>query len=182
MLKNNFILLLFLGLFSCVSVEFTEPQPFWTENLNEIPSQLHGTYYSKENDTIEIGKNYYKVLNTNDNSILEKNPSRKIELSDSLIMRKIGRYIFLNEKEKENWSVSLITLNKEKSIKIGFITGSSEELNSKLSFISVQEIVTDESGKATKFILTPTKKELKRLIKKNAFEEALVLFPIKTTR
>ncbi|MCB0410569.1 MAG: hypothetical protein KDD29_10145, partial [Flavobacteriales bacterium] len=71
---------------------------------------------------------------------------------------------------------------KEKSIKIGFITGSSEELNSKLSFISVQEIVTDESGKATKFILTPTKKELKRLIKKNAFEEALVLFPIKTTR
>ncbi len=175
----SFFILLF---FSCVSVEFTEPQPFWTENLNEIPSQLHGTYYSKENDTIEIGKNFYKVLNTNDNSILEKNPSRKILLSDSLIMRKMGPHIFLNEKEKENWSVSLITLNKDKSIKIGFITGSSEELNSKLSFISVREIVTDESGKATKFILTPTKKELKRLIKKNAFEEALVLFPIKPTR
>lgn len=180
MLKNYFILVLFLSLFSCVSVEFTEPQPFWTEDLNTFPQQLQGTYYSNENDTFKVGKNYYQILSSNDESVMDHQLPDKVFLSDTMLLKKMGKTYFLNAKQEENWSLSLINIKSDNSISIEYILGSYEELNNQLQFIKNQVIKKDENGKIRKFILTPTKKEFKQLLKKNLFEESMILKPINT--
>lgn len=180
MLKNNFILVLCLGLSSCVSVEFTEPQPFWSEDLNTFPTQLHGTYCSNENDTFIVSSNYYQILSSRDESIMDHQLPDKVFLSDSMLLKKMGKTYFLNAKQEENWSLSLIKIKSDNSISIEYIIGSSEELSNQLQFIKKQEVKKDENGKIRKFILTPTKKEFKQLLKKNLFEESMILKPINT--
>lgn len=175
-MKKYFIsILVSTVFFSCVSVAFTDPQPSDVKNLTSFPSSFQGTFYSNENDTFRIGATFYKVINTNDQSFFNGEEQKEVPLSDSLLLRKYGNLYCLNVKEDENWSVCVLKQLKDKSISVGFLTGSSEELTKKLDFIQNKKIIRDEEGKVDKFILTPTKKEFKLLIKKKYFEKSLVL-------
>jgi len=175
-MMKKFVLYLFVSFlfFSCVSVEFTQPQPVGAKNLDAFPPEMQGKYYSSESDTFEIGANFYKVVSTKDDDAMLKTNIDRAFLSDSLILRKYGSQFLLNANEDGNWVVSILEM-KNKNIAIGYIVGSSEELTQKLDFIKKKKIARDEDGKIDKIILTPSKKEFKMLIKKNVFEESLVL-------
>jgi len=163
--------------FSCVSVEFTSPQPSWEEDLGSFPTEMHGTYYSNENDTFEIGTNYYKIVSTSDETFFKTNENQVL-LSDSMTLKKYGNSYFLNVKEKGNWTVSSLKVNRNNTISIGYIIGPSEDLVKKLDFINDKAFVKDEDGKVDRIILNPTKKEFKLMVRKKLFEQSLLLTKI----
>ncbi|MCB9361579.1 MAG: hypothetical protein H6587_11115 [Flavobacteriales bacterium] len=168
-----------LLLFSCTSVVFTNPQPTWVKNSTHFPEEIYGTYYTNENDTFEIGANFYKVLASNYNSLFNNNIINEFYLSDSLLLKQLGKKYFLNAKENDNWTISLLNIKKNQSISIEYISGKREELVKNLNFISNKTYLKDENEKIETIILNPTKKEFKQLIKKKLFKETLTLKKVK---
>lgn len=175
---KNFILLLFIAfLSSCISVEFTKPQPSWCENLSEFPKEMHGKFYTSDNDTIEIGSGYYKLISSKTKDSSEINDEVKIaeQLSDSLLFKSYNKAYFLNRKEQGNWRISMISINKNKSIKVFAALESEDKLLKKIKRVKDKTILKDVNGKTTNIILNPTEKEFKKLISSKLFVEYMVL-------
>ena len=177
-MAKNFILLLFIAfLSSCISVEFTKPQPSWCENLSEFPKEMWGKFYTNENDTIEIGSGYYKLISTKtkDSSIVNAEVNIVEQLSDTLLFKSYNKAYFLNNKEQDHWKVSMIKINKDKSITVFAALESEDKLLKKLKRVKDKTILKDVTGKTTNIILNPTIKEFQKLISSKLFVEYMVL-------
>lgn len=175
-MARNFIILLFIvSLSSCISVEFTQPQPGWCDNLAEFPKEMQGHFYSDENDTIEIGNNYYQLISTDHHSMLDSPTKNKEQLSDSLLFKSYKKIYFLNSKTNGNWRVSIIKINKNQRITVYTSISSEEKLIKKIKIIKDKTFIKDETGKIKRVILNPSEKEFKKLIKSNLFVEYMVL-------
>lgn len=130
---------------------------------NDLLPIKHGITFNIENDTL-----HYRIkvrLST--------------YLSDSLILKRQGNIWVLNEKEegKNYWNVYLIEKLKNKNLNLltigHFSTESSVdpkiEYDGKLEdFYTITDFVQFEEGK---YIVNPTAKEFKKLIKKGLFKE-----------
>lgn len=175
MARNLVILLLIASLSSCISVEFTQPQPYWCANLTGFPVKMQGHFYNNENDTVEIGSNYYKLISTDKNSILDSNTKNTEQLSDSLLFKSYKKIYFLNSKTNGNWRVSMVKINRNHSITVYNAISSEEKLIKKLKNIKDKTILKDETGKIKRVILNPSEKEFKKLVRSKLFIEYMVL-------
>lgn len=174
-MTKNFILIFLVGsLCSCLSVEFNKPQPYWCDNLSEFPKEMQGRFYTNENDTIEIGKDYYKQISSNPNSTIDTDLKTFEHLSDSVLLKKYKKNYFLNSKENENWKVSMVKLNKDKSFTVYAALEAEDKIMKKLYNIKDKTILRDENEKATKIILNPTKKEFQKILKSKLFVEYII--------
>lgn len=175
-MARNFIILFFITfLSSCISVEFTQPQPYWCANLTLFPNEMQGHFYSNENDTVEIGSNYYKLISKDSNSILDTDTKNTEQLSDSLLFKPYKKIYFLNSKTNGNWQVSMVKINKNHSITVYNAISSEEKLIKKLKNIKDKTILKDETGKIKRVILNPSEKEFKKLFRSKLFVEYMVL-------
>lgn len=175
MARNLTILLLIASLSSCISVEFTQPQPNWCANLTEFPIEMRGHFYSNENDTVEIGSNYYKLISKDKNSILDIDAKNTEQLSDSLLFKSYKKIYFLNSKTNGNWRVSMVKINKNHSITIYNAISSEEKLIKKLKIVKDKTIIKDETGKIKRVLFNPSEKEFKKLVRSKLFVEYMVL-------
>lgn len=93
------------------------------------------------------------------------------QLSDDQVLRNFKGLYFLNYKESNNfWTVKTLTLDKEGILTFNRIYGGEEEIRKIKEMTTVEEI-TDKEGKVVNYKVRPTKKELKKILKSNLFEE-----------
>ncbi len=175
MAKKFIVILLITTLSSCLSVEFTKPQPSWCDNLSEFPKEMQGHFYNNEKDTIEIGTNFYKLISASQNPVIDVDIKSTKYLSDSLLLRTYRKNYFLNTKENNNWRVSIIKINNAKDITVYSALESEDKLMKNLKKVKDKTILKDESGKTTNIIVNPTKKEFQKLINSKLFVEYMVL-------
>ena len=175
MVRNFIILLFIVSLSSCISVEFTQPQPSWCNNLTAFPKEMQGHFYNNENDTVEIGNNYYKLISTDHNSILDSNIKNIEQLSDSLLFKSYKKIYFLNSKTNGNWRVSMVKISKNHIVTVYTSISSEEKLLKKLKAIKDKTFIKDEAGKIKRVILNPSEKEFKKLVRSKLFVEYMLL-------
>ncbi len=90
------------------------------------------------------------------------------EISNQQIIRKFKGHYFLNyEQTENNWSVRRLTLNRDE---LSFSKVRLPEDISELQEITEVEELKSDSGKVVSYRLNPTRKELKKLLKRSFSE------------
>ncbi|TLX76984.1 hypothetical protein E9993_04675 [Labilibacter sediminis] len=135
-----------------------------------IPVDI-GIPYSIKNDTLS-----YKI-----------NLLIPYYLSDSLQLKKLGKYFVLNQKDlyKEYWSVYLLSKQKDESIKlemVGNFDTNTDDKNKTRYDGNINDFfhITDfKEIENENYLINPSKRELKKLIRKDFFKELDVLLKVK---
>ncbi|WP_375558751.1 hypothetical protein ACE193_13495 [Bernardetia sp. OM2101] len=92
------------------------------------------------------------------------------QISDEQVLKKFKGSYFLNIKEDENfWRVNRLDLTKD-SLFIGYITPSDTLLNYDF-VIKNEKLDASDSSKTIEYVISPSRKEFKELMKPNSFEE-----------
>ena len=79
---------------ACDSFYFTSPQPVDSENIYEFPRKIRGAY-SKNNDSVIFGKDYFKSIEYNEDQI----PRHLADTSSSYILKNNKIYLVDNDEE-----------------------------------------------------------------------------------
>jgi hypothetical protein len=163
-MKQYIILFLITSLLTaCISVEFKDPQPKKGKPLNEYPEEFIGTYTSPDLDTIIVGKTYFISNSLSLETDNKVKTTQKIELSDSVLLKKVGHTFILNMRSKENWSIVIFSKSSN-GLTIDTFNANDKEFLAKLKSITKTEEVRDTDGNLKKIILNPTEKEFKKII------------------
>lgn len=105
MKKSTLLFILSVILLSCTEVIFEEPQPPGVNSISKIPKELLGKYsfvILNEETLMEIGPDFIT------------NEDEKSYLSDSLVVKRIGKKIFVNklisegEKKLGKWNTYIL--------------------------------------------------------------------------
>ena len=92
------------------------------------------------------------------------------EISNTQILKKVKGSYFLNYQEGENyWRVNRIDI-KEDTIFIGHISPSDTLLQ--FDFVTKNEEIAEDSSITKEYVINPTRREFKKLMKRNSFENA----------
>ncbi len=148
---------------SCIEINFENPQPKGIANEKTIPETIHGKYSMGEGDTLIISKNKISFANdTNDFNF-------DLYLSDSLIVRTLGKRYFVNIKADSSfWSLYVLKKNKANLDVLTIYTDSLPQIETMKKITNVKEIY-HKTGTLDMYIVDPTQKELKKMIKKDVF-------------
>jgi hypothetical protein len=167
-------LILYLGILLTVSscgpfIFFEQPQPASSEMENIFPKALQGIYNDDANN-VPLIINELTCEYGNDTFDMWK---EKGQLSDSLILKKNKSYYFLNLLEERGWYVMVISIQNFDKLEIYFIGGDDEavaveEIEKLKNLTKVNEIF-NSSGGIDHYLINPTQKELKKMLKKNMF-------------
>lgn len=189
-MKNLILSLISILLISsCVSVEFTSPQPSNEKSLKKFPKKLRGEYQVQilsngesepeeaSSDKIIIGENYYEELG-------KVNKNNKVYLSDSCVLKPYNKDYFINFKNRTevNWTSALLKFNEKGNLVVyGLFAG--EDMEEK-PFIEALNAITpvhrlSEDEVSTKYDISPSKEELSRLITERYFKPVYELIRIK---
>lgn len=156
-------------LISCVEVKFEEPQPKGVKPLEVIPESIRGTYIMGENDTMKISADGFVLLNDSSKK------DEVHELSEFFVIKKWRKSYFINirEKDEESWSVIFITRNKEKRMTVGILSFNNKELDEieKIKKITEVEEIKNSEGEIVEYRINPSKRELKKIMKTSSFLE-----------
>ncbi|GAL84492.1 hypothetical protein MYP_1720 [Sporocytophaga myxococcoides] len=146
-----------------------------THNILFLRYDVDSNFTGNKNNDVEL-KVYYekeklKVLKISGDSIYTQYQAidTVFKISDSQLCRSLKGSYFLNYKYGENnWKVQRLDLEKDR-LSVSMIMPQ----DSLFKLLPVQEKVTlkNDSGEIISYQLKPTRKELQRLIKDNAFEE-----------
>lgn len=183
---KNLILCVLSVLFisSCVSVEFTSPQPSNEKSLKKFPKEMRGDYLVRiisgdeepALDTLKIRDKYYLDQSKANDS--------KVFLSDSCIIKSFNNDYFINFKGTNEvyWTVALLRLEPNKKLMVyGLFAGEDmeeEPFIEALNSITTVHKVVDEEG-TTKYDISPSNEELSRLITEQYFKPVYELIRIK---
>jgi hypothetical protein len=161
---------------SCISLFFIEPVPSDVKNYNSIPKPLWGEW-TKEDETHIINQSIWIKQRTDSTGLTKTNI--EFELSDSLIIRKVGKYHFINTLE-ENGYWCLYLGFKEKDL--FFIRALSAE--DTLIFGNSLDIIADKTGDKNDYFYNKpiTKKQMKKFIKNGGFTDTLIVFDIRNRK
>lgn len=146
-----------------------------TQNILFGKEDIDSTFTGDRNNDEELmayfGNEYLKVLKISGDSIYAQYQviDTVFKISESQLCRSLKGSYFLNYKYGEyNWKVQRLDLEKDR-LSISMIMPH----DSLFKLLPVQEkaIIKNDSGKITSYQIKPTRKELQKLIKENAFEE-----------
>jgi len=167
MKKVGLSLLLIITLLSCIEVKFEEPQPHGVKQLDVIPENIQGSYLIGNSDTLKVYADSFVILK-------ESTKERTVhKLSEFFILKKWKGSYFINIRKPNDmyWTVVFITTDKDKKMAIGMLSFSDNNLDKidALGKITSVEIIKDEDGNVKNYIIKPTKRELKKIIKNSSF-------------
>jgi hypothetical protein len=190
-------------------VSFNESQPTNTESLPKIPERLKGNYFNpKDNSLLTISEilirktyDFDKKIHINEldsldilsgNTIINSKTNEKtlvkregdsliyhVHFSDTIfvlnqnnILKKYKGYYFLNTAfDENNWEVKKLKLANGK-LTFGSIN-SIEEIN------SLEKITETPHDTISPYKFKPTKKQFKKFIKNNGFNDNEIYFRLK---
>jgi len=169
-MKNLILSILFLSLLSsCVEIKFEEPQPHGVKQLDVIPESIQGNYLIGDGDTLKVYADGFTILKDS----TKNNEDHK--LSEFFILKKWKGSYFINVKDNDEdyWSVIFITKNKEKKMAIGMLSFSDNNLDKieELGEITKIKTIKSEDGSVKDYIIKPSKRQLKKIIKSSSFLE-----------
>ena len=103
-----FILPLLL-LFSCITIHFTEPQPYGGERLEEIPAELCGTWRDKDDQFSIDPKGMTEIkVNKNEESGTIDSIATRVVLSDTFRIYRSGKLYVVNYRESNYpWEIAV---------------------------------------------------------------------------
>jgi len=160
---------------SCTTHFFTEPQPVGVQSTDKMPEPIMGEWKSLDmNETHIIDKNRWIRKSADSLGIV----TTKVEqcISDSLIIKKVGKLYFVNTLEDGNlWTVYL----GQSSGNFFYIKGLGEA--DTLILKTSLGIVPDSTANSTELYYKQnlTKKQIKKLVKNGGFADTLMVFDLK---
>ncbi|MGI0106299.1 hypothetical protein [Salinimicrobium sp. WS361] len=166
------IMALFLS--SCTAVKFESPQPSTAPSISEFPSKMHGIFVSNNEDTLFIEKNYFRYSGGTEVGV-DGDLSKP-----QTVLKKMNSSYILNLYDKDNWNVFPFKASRNKIVThCANLTSESEQL-----IVEVQESrpvreITSEDGKFEYYLLAPTDKEFRQLLRKNLFSEKKIFKRLK---
>uniref|UniRef100_UPI0025961E4A hypothetical protein n=1 Tax=Carboxylicivirga marina TaxID=2800988 RepID=UPI0025961E4A len=173
---------------SCVSVQFKVPQPIQRKAKKEFPISIIGKY-NFLSDTLIINRTSIQIpIQLSE----ESGRARKMNISDSLVLKHYKNAYFLSIRDKnEKWDVLVLGQNKDKNLIVK--SSISMKIESDSMIINkqfdrdkeIKKLMSEYSYLETvnllssTYCINPTRRELNQLIKKNLFREIIVLTRIK---
>lgn len=141
-----------------------------TKTINRNNDAELKQLFATEGYEIEIIRDSINVIQTDIDTVFH--------ISDIQLLKKFKRSYFLNFKRDEKfWSVSRLNLNND-TLLIGQISPSDTLL--RFEFVTKKEEFDDsDSTTTTEYSINPDKKEFKKLIKPNSFEECECYYKVK---
>lgn len=164
MKKMIFFLFIALSFTSCTVVKFESSQPSATAPLEEFPEKMLGTFISEDKDTLRITLDSFIYSNGKEISVYGS-------LTDSnVVLKKYNNIYLLNLKDDRGWDIFPLKLsrNKLRAYYVNLDPNSLKLIESLKQTSSVKEIRTEE-GKFEHYLIAPSDKEFKRLLKKKLF-------------
>jgi len=169
-MKLSQLILLFtvLLLLGCSTVKFEEPQPVNLRFLKSFPKSLIGLYVDNDMDTLVVNHNFFKYEGEDKYLVTS---DLDLELGDAVLKKYKGYYI-LSIKSEGLWDVVLIN-QKNENLHVSYINLGNNEgaLIRRLEKIVRVEKVIQEDSKTSEYIINPSKRDFKDIIKENIFSE-----------
>lgn len=154
-----------LLLSACTEVYFTETQPVGKRPLTEFPPEVQGWFIDdQEGDTVHIRSRGFDLTEESG------------DLSDTLVLTKMKNLYFLNIQNTENnlWEVYIIEPLNPFEFHVHSIDGENDSTMTAIrAILSVKQEENDD-GSVAHFILSPTSKEFKKLLKSGVFSNTIV--------
>jgi len=172
-MKKILLYLVLLLIMSChgAMIYFEQPQPANSEIENIFPTALQGKYINNSssiNDSIK----FHLILNelTFDYGADYGGFNEKVQLSDSLILKKHKSHYILNIKEEKGWLVMVISIQNIDKFAAHHIGGRMdayevEEIEKFKKTTKVKEVFYG-NGNLVYYLINPTPKEFKKMVKK----------------
>lgn len=149
-----------LILSSCTFVRFENSQPVNAKELATFPKSMIGEYLGQKNDTLIVTSKSYKHGKEDEEFL---SPGK-------IVLKKFKSYYVLNYYQEKNWDVFLLKLTGN-NLTVYAIDYEDEEeavINELKKILPVKE--NDEGGNSKSYVINPTKREFKLLLKKNQFK------------
>ncbi len=161
-----------LLLCSCREVSFAVPQPAGMQALQQVPTELHGAYLSRDPQTKEKGDTLlieswgYHFKDAEDKDWLGRGV-----ISDSMVVKFHEDYYFVNFKVEDQWVLRLIKRLPDENIQFLSIDLQGEEKSKTIvkrisKKVTVKEIKRKDD---TFYQINPTPAQLMTLIKEGFF-------------
>ncbi len=174
----NKLLLFLLGMahMACNEIVYKEPQPTGIKALVGVPSRLHGKYVMQEEDgdTIVIFKNGFRADNKKEEDILY--------LSDSLVLKKYKDYYFISLRDKAEWNLRILSLQKNGDLLMMMMESVPESEDERKVFIEnlskETPVIQNTLDSVTHYLIDPSPQQLYKLIQRGFFKEKKTLVKI----
>ena len=173
------IILIVFTLLGCTDMFFDSPQPSWvTKNEKEIPKKFRGNYLSgngqlnrthKEDDTIRISEKRIYISEEYD-----------FTLSDTVLLKSYKNEYFLNVyySEVNVWRVIRVKEEKENILVYMMYTTDSTREN-QFNKITDFRRIPQSSDEFPCYLINPSSREFKKILKGNLFNAGDTLVRIK---
>lgn len=168
---------------SCNDFYFKNPQPLHGKELKQIPEELVGTYYEKDNDYNNPDHKEPLIITSNSYNLKTTDPSadnRKISgtlASGKVVLKRLdGQYVLsqkvanpLNNTHDSVWEVYVLEYRNEM---LTLYNLASEQREPKVD--SVKEITPvkeQKEGNEKYYLINPSNKQFKKLLINNLYQK-----------
>ena len=163
---NMSIFIGFLFITSCIEVKFEESQPAGIAKLDKFPVDLMGKYINQDGDTLIIEPTVISLLNRKSkcDRLFEQD-----SLSESILLKKWHNKYFLNINEDQLWTCVLVEPAKKGDLIVSLIDAESETVLENITRFTDMKTIYTEDQEPLYYLVNPSDKELKALIKNGIF-------------
>ena len=163
---QNGIFLIIIGILSsCTEIYFTEPQPKGIKIAENGLEELAGEYISSEDtDTLKISKE----------GIIWSEDDKEEEALGDLIIKKYKGYYFVNlySTEKGLWQLFAVNNDDPDHLYVTNLTSMDEDRVEELADKKYSTLINEaDSLEITYFVLSPSKRQLIKLLKDPIFDQ-----------
>ena len=154
---------------------FPEPQPIDAKSINEMPKSIIGQWDKPEENEIHIiDKTSWISISTD--SLGNQTTKREYVISDSLIVKKVDKFYFINMLEDDSYWQVFLGFKEGNSFLIKGL-GSADTLTLKSSLGLTPDSTAESNELYYKQNLS--KKQMKKLVKDGGFADTLMVFDLK---
>ena len=159
---------------SCTTHYFPEPQPIDAKSINEMPKPIIGQWDKPdEGETHFINKTSWVSISTD--SLGNRTTKREYTISDSLIVKKVDKFYFINMLEDNNYWMVMLGHQEGNNFYIKGL-GDEDTLTLKSSLGITPDSTTESNDLFYRQSLT--KNQMKKLVKDGGFADTLMVFDL----
>lgn len=164
------ILVLCFLMQSCNSILFTDAQPEGAPVLKEFPENMLGSFMNEDLDTLVVSSTSF-IFRDGD----------PVQLSGDIIpkgcvLKKMDDWYILSVQDEVEWEVFPIEITDNDHFTVHYIDLEENEEKRIVAdlegMMKVQKIYNEE-GNFDYYVVSPSKKQFKRLLKKNVFSHSM---------
>ncbi len=168
-MKKLYLAMIFLIGISCTMVRYENPQPAEAVALRSFPKQMHGSFVSDEQDTLEIDSVRFHFRNGKEINMVGDLTSQET------ILKQMGKYYIINLYEEDGWDVFPVKLKKDRiSVYYTSLSTKVEDLMADLQVTSEVKEIADSTGHLNYYLIDPEPDEFRALLRKKLYNEKIV--------